>query len=71
MTSSLLAVLILILVVAVLVSVLIAILIIVLITVIVLVIHDLLPSSLLFAGYRYSSIPIPSGLIPGFEKDAG
>ena len=75
MTFLLLAVLILILVVAVLISVLIAVLIavliIVLVTVIVLIIHDLLPSSLIFAGYRYSSIPTLSGLIPGFEEDAG
>lgn len=72
MALSLLAVLVLILVAGVLGSVLVVvlavILVIVLSTVAVLVIHHLLPSSLIFAVFRYSSMPGFSGLILGFEE---
>lgn len=53
------------------VAVLAVVLVIVLVTVAVLVVHDLLPSSLIFAVFRYSSMPGSSGLILGFEEKAG
>ncbi len=53
--------------VAVLVIVLVGILIVVLGTVAVLVIHNLLPSSFIIAVFRYSSMPLWSGLILCFE----
>jgi hypothetical protein len=69
-TFFLLAVVVLILVIAVLISVLavVLILVVVLIAVAVLVIHNLLPSSFIFAVFRFCSMPSWSGFILWFEE---
>lgn len=66
--SVLVAVLIL---VVILVAVLVLILIVILGTVAVLVVHNMLPSSLIFAAVRYSSLSCFSGFILCFKEKAG
>ena len=56
---------------AVLVSVLALVLVVILGTVGILIVHNLLPSSLIFAGIRYHSMPVLSGLILGFKQKTG
>ena len=75
MTFCLLVVFVLILVgvlvlIAVLVVILSSVLVIILGTVAILIVHNLLPSSLKFAGFRYSSIPACSGFILGLKQKA-
>ena len=71
MTFVLLAVSVLVLVAAVLISVLVVVLVLIVVlgTVVILLIHVLLPSSLIFAVFRYSSMPVSLGFILCFEDN--